>query len=243
MRLLLIIISCGLAYTLSSQIERPICDEVTEIPYSFSYSGFLIQDNPDDELYSSNTNSSISLVINVSADQPEGQVIYTESFQLPSSFNGFFSVELGTNNRSYFMDFIAYLNESSNKDYYFDLYRLQSDGAFPETKYLGSKRILTVPYAYVANSLKGMGLQGTPGVSGINGAWGPQGPAGAGSPQGDPGENGDPAFGAMPWRSSPPEQTNQLSWDDIRIYIDDGTNTSDGLPGIRFYLNGQWVDL
>lgn len=234
MKIIFILLLSVVSTLTFSQIERPVCDDVTEIPYSFSYSGFLLQENSNEGIVDNSEASTMQLVLNISTVQPQGEVIYTERFTLPINFNGFFSLELGTNNIPYFMDFIAFLNQNSDTEYYFDLYRAP-DEDFTEFKYLGSKKILTVPYAYVANSINGMGPRGEPGVSGVQGLVGMQGSAGAPSTPGDQGQDGECDFGAMPWTNSPPIGS--------RVYIDDGTNTSDGLPHIRLFVNGQWLDL
>lgn len=226
-----------LSLTLFGQIERPVCDDVTEIPYTFSYSGFLIQEDINDAIYEIAESTDITLILNISVDEPLGETIYMEYFDLPVNTNGFFTIEIGKNNYPYFVDFIAYLNNNSNKEYYFDLFRRSP------YKYLGSKKILTVPYAYVANSLNGMGPQGEIGPSGIQGPPGPAGIAPPASPPGDPGAPGECDFGSMPWRSSPPTQENWWDPEPSTIYIDDGTNTADGLPHVRYNLNGTWIDL
>jgi len=114
----------------------------------------------------------------------------------------------------------------------------------PVYKLIGTKEILTVPYALVASSIGGMGNTGPAGadstVQGEQGGPGPQGPQGPAGPQGRIGEQGPQGvdgFGIMPMRSTVPNNTECL------FYIDDGTNTADGLPHMRYYDNNSWIDL
>lgn len=236
MRHLLFPVFILLTVQLSGQIERPICDEVNKIPYSFTYSGFILQDVTgtitEEEVQ---LNDGFALQLNISADEPRGEVVYTEIIGLPLDFNGFFSIEIGINNVAHFMDFIAYVNEHNDKNYYFDLYRWPDVSSYDPIKYIGSKKILTVPYAYVANSLNGMGPRVEPGISGVQGPFGKPGADGMPGQAGLPGDPGPCDFGIMVMRDEPPT-TNQ-------VYIDDGTNTADGLPHIRYFHNSQWIDL
>lgn len=110
------------------------------------------------------------------------------------------------------------------------------------------------------------GPRGNPGPEGDQGPQGPQtnmvgaqgppGPPGpAGGPAGDPGPKGvtgpagpqgactqGPAgptwLSQLQMRSSPPGATSGDN-----IYLDDGTNRTDNLPGLRIFTGGVWVDL
>lgn len=76
------------------------------------------------------------------------------------------------------------------------------------------------------------GLPGPDGPSGANGAPGPQGATGpAGFSYFD-------EYNTLTMYNVPP-----TPGPDQNIYVDDGTNTADGKPGIRFYNGTEWIDL
>ena len=108
------------------------------------------------------------------------------------------------------------------------------------------------------------GIAGPPGAAGANGPTsnevGPQGPVGppgpAGGPQGEPGPNGPdglpgpqgPSGAVGPsgfsfQTSAVIRSTVPTPGPDLNLYIDDGTNTEDGKPSIRFYNGTEWIDL
>lgn len=76
------------------------------------------------------------------------------------------------------------------------------------------------------------GPPGMPGPDGPSGASGPQGPQGATGPSGSSFERNAIMTNIVPTPGP-----------DLNMYIDDGTNTADGQPAIRFYNGTQWIDL
>jgi len=84
-----------------------------------------------------------------------------------------------------------------------------------------------------------MGPQGLPGdpngPQGPKGVPGPQGPAGPVPSPGPQGPPGVPGQANQPALSTPPANAS--------FYLDDGTNTATGLPGLRYLENGIWEDL
>lgn len=72
--------------------------------------------------------------------------------------------------------------------------------------------------------------QGTQGPQGQSGPQGPQGASGASGPQGPSGLYNSPML------STPPATAGR------GFYVDDGTNTSDGRPGLRYWNGSTWVD-
>lgn len=84
---------------------------------------------------------------------------------------------------------------------------------------------------------------GLDGLTGPQGAQGEQGPAavdgqplsGQQGPQGDQGPQGVPIIE----RQATTPQNPGLG----RVYLDDGSNTSDGNPGFRYYDGNGWIDL
>lgn len=76
------------------------------------------------------------------------------------------------------------------------------------------------------------GPPGIPGPDGASGASGPQGPTGA---QG--------VSGFIFTSGAVMQNTVPTPGPDLNMYIDDGTNTSDGQPSIRFYNGTEWIDI
>jgi hypothetical protein len=54
-------------------------------------------------------------------------------------------------------------------------------------------------------------------------------------PTGDIGPKGENGFGILIMTDVVPTDKN--------IYVDDGTNTADGNPHLRYNNNGTWIDL
>lgn len=212
-----------------------VCDETMEIPYAFTYSGFILFDN---EAGVTSPSSFFQLRITITEEDANGMVVYSENFNTPFSRQGYFQVEIGKNNPSYFGGFLDHLNINSDKDYFINVF-YQSPGTNQFVS-IGSKPIQTVPYAMVANSINGLGPRGVDGPPGAQGPAGPTGATGATGPQGPQGQGGAPGadgFGIMIMRSSPPFGAT--------IYVDDGTNTADGKPHLRHLPTGSstWIDL
>jgi len=234
-KILFIIISLGITVLASAQVTtRPVCDEAAEIPYNLTYTGFIIQDESADVSVTENNNL---VRLEISSGSPQGNVRYSKNFEVPYSRSGFFSIELGGTNDFDFVRFVEDINEGSGSlDLFFDVYF--SEGLSGNYTYIGSKPINAVPYAFVANAVGGIGESGVPGPQGPAGAAGPVGQQGLSGAQGEPGAagvQGDQGFGIMVMRSSPPSDKN--------MYVDDGTNTADGKPHVRYKFNGNWIDL
>lgn len=112
------------------------------------------------------------------------------------------------------------------------------------------------------------GPPGEPGKQGEPGAPGQDGPPGPPGPDGPPGEPGHPGIACFPHlynedgRQGPQGQkgpsgapgsngfgilimTNEVPNNPAigDLYVDDGTNTSDGDPHLRAYIGNNWIDL
>jgi len=221
---------------LHAQIEiKPVCDEALEIPYTFNYNGFILFDDGNDVIIENKFQIRLDVVEGV----PQGSVLYSESNFFPFENSGFFSLDLGNDINNDYRIFLNYLNEHFSESYFIDCYFFSKE--LDDYKYIGSSPILTVPYAMVANAFGGMGKNGQ---MGIDGAQGPQGPTGGQGPPGPTGDVGAPGkigpqgvngFGLMPMLDAPP--LSQF------FYIDDGSNTADGKPHVRYKLNGNWIDI
>lgn len=234
--IILVILMCSAYWATSQVTSRPVCDEAVAIPYTFSYSGFIIQDAGATLAVTENSNS-IRLIITEGAPQGIEHYTQTESFQFSNT--GYFNVEIGGFSNRGWADFLDYVNSNTDKDYFIDAYF--KDGVSQNYKYIGSKPVLTVPYALVANSLEGLGRrgfdgpQGPQGPQGAQGAVGNQGPNGADGLPSQPGPQGESGFGILKMTDTPPSSGN--------YYVDDGSNTADGQPHLRYRFNGNWIDL
>ncbi len=89
------------------------------------------------------------------------------------------------------------------------------------------------------------GPQGPTGPQGFGGGpRGPQGPAGPIGPTGDPGPQGPEGnSGQAGLLTLIMSNTPPLDTEDQNVYLDDGTNREDGLPGFRFFNGIEWIDL
>jgi len=215
---------------------NPVCDEASAMPYSFSYSGFILLDS-DNVIV--NPGSEFDMRVDISQDSPNGMVVYGERFTSPFSRQGFFQVDIGKDNDNAFRNFLNHLNENTDKDYFINVYYKSQNSA--QYALIGTKPIQTVPYAMVANSLNGLGargLNGPTGPTGPQGANGATGATGATGAAGAEGPAGDDGFGRMIMRSTVPTSSF------VKLYVDDGTNTADGMPHIRYRVNSTtWLDL
>ncbi len=233
MKIKFIFIITFIYQTINAQIVNPVCDDPVNIPLTINYTGFIIYDDVT-LLESASENSFQSLRFTITADSINGNEVFQETHVIPLNLNGFFNVEIGSKETRDFTVLLDFINDNIGIDYFINLYIRESSW---NSIYVGSKKLLATPYAYIANALGGIGPRGedgTPGVSGVNGQDGINGQDGASGIQGEPGANG---FGKMIWRNSPPSSSG------VFTYIDDGTNTSDGNPSIMFLINGEWTEI
>lgn len=239
MKYVILIFSLCLACNLYSQLEvRPICDDVTEMPTELSYSGFIIFDDDQDIKLA----SILELQVRVVTDTPNGNFIFTELHNVVTSRTGFFRLIIGENSSKDFQELMAYMNENPRLKYFLNVdVRGHNSNKF---KNIGSKELLTVPYALVASVLGGNGKTGSHGASSDTpGPQGPQGPTGPPGPhakvgiQGIQGAKGEDGFGIMQMQSTVPNSGSS------NYYVDDGTNTADGQPHIRHFNGSNWIDL
>ena len=150
--------------------------------------------------------------------------------QIEIARSGFFSVTIPEFRLT---ELLEYVNANVDKRYFI---RTSLEGTF-----IGAQEILTVPYALVGNNLGGLGPRGP---QGVQGATGPQGPVGdqgqsiigPAGPAGEQGLVGKNDFGLSVRMSNTEPNSGQY-------YVDDGTNTADGKPRLRYNLNGTWIDL
>lgn len=232
--ILILIAIIQLHYASAQEVIRPICDVSQEFPYTLNYTGFIIEDVATSTI---EVNQYRRFIIEISSNQAQGDLEYSEEIEIPYNPNTFFNLEIGSSDPERFNYFIYKLNETLDRDFFIDVYLRNS--TTNSYNHIGSKKILTVPYALVSNAIGGIGPRGPQGTEGPIGPNGPQGAAGATGiqgPQGSPGLNGTdgvPFF--LEVRDAVPFSG--------KYYIDNGTNTLDGKPHVRYKDNGVWIDL
>lgn len=219
--------------------------------FGFSQSPFAIQYQGIASDASGNiiTDSEITLKISIT-DGQNGPITYRELQTPTTNALGHFMIGIGRGS-SQFGTFSTINWGASNYWVAIEL-DIEVDGSYV---LLGLQEFVPVPMANFAYAA----VSGIPGLPGIQGPTGPQGPEGATGPagpqcpagiQGDPGDPGLPGptgaagtdgpngFGAFIPQSNVPEDPET-----VLIYMDDGTNRSDGSVGLRYYDNGVWIDL
>lgn len=178
-----------------------------------------------------------------------GETVYGEAHRTATSEIGYFTIDIGKG--------AASTGSFDDIDWGADSYFLKIDLVEgDEIKQLGEIELLSVPYALLAHYAEDvefegpMGPQGEPGDQGPKGdqgaigPCGPQGPLGPKGPQGEAGENGEigdqgePGDMIMIKSSVAPSSP----WKG-QIYVDDGTNTSDGSIGLRYFDGEKWLEI
>ena len=178
-----------------------------------------------------------------------GETVYVEAHYTETSEIGYFTIDIGKGD----------VNDGSFDDidwgadsYFLKIDLVEEDG----TKLLGDIELLSVPYALLAHFAEDIefegpmgpqGEQGPKGPKGDQGAigpCGPRGPVGPKGPQGpagEPGEIGDKGNpGDMIMVKSAVAPSNPRKG---QIYVDDGTNTSDGSISLRYYDGEKWLEI
>jgi len=182
----------------------------------------------------------LEILVELKANSPNGNVIYSEKHETTTGINGEISFHLGDGQP----EGNDYSEINWNQPIYTSLsYRPKGFINYVSTQ---STKLLSVPYAtFSLYSTCEEGCPGTPGKPGRDGYNGPQGPAGPQGPSGNTGVQGPQgpqgAQGTFEFSpvSSPPFSVPV----EMQVYLDDGTNRSDGLVGLRQFINNSWEDL
>lgn len=209
---------------------------------SFNFQSILLDENGI-ALNSSTANIRSSLL------ESNGDIVYVEDHDIQTNELGYFSINIG---RGSILSGDFESLSWKDQQYFLRLDWIK-DGALTQ---LGDIELLSVPYAFVAHHadhvdipgpLGPAGDSGPPGVKGDPGppgSCGPVGPSppvgmtGAAGPQGEMGPQGLDGKMVVLKTSSPPP--NAVSG---TIYVDDGSNTSSGQIGLRFFDGTNWIDL
>jgi len=204
---------------------------LAQAPSIFTYQGYII-----DEAGNSMDNKDVTFTVTISEDQAASNIYYLEVHDTQSNANGVIDIAIGSG--------ISLQGNMSDIDWlssvpYINIqYELFNDNT-NTLHNLGTRQFTSVPFCFSSQYI--ICQDGLPGPQGPQGPRGPQGPTGQSSPQspiGLPGMQGPPGQPILPLLGIPP--TNPV---DGTIYMDDGTNTEDNLPGFRYYDETVWIDL
>ena len=216
---------------------KPVCDNIAEIPNEFSFNFFVILDS--ENLNDISIGNDQRFRLDIATDSINGDILYEQFHNEPSSNNtSFIGIQL-ENTGTRINNLTNYINDNPDSQYYANLYYYNGS----QYILVGTQSISAVPYAQVSGVLGGMGKAGAQGIQGPEGPQGPQGPnanTGSQGPQGPSGKDGTNATfdfenNLLPMTSAEPT--------DGTFYVDDGTNTNDGQPHLRYFINGIWIDL
>lgn len=185
----------------------------------------------------------VELQVDLIQDNASGTTVYSETHTTNSGLSGEVSIAIGQGT--------ALGNDFSEVDWekphYIEI-SVKPEG-FTSFISTGTVELLSVPYALFAlnltceqgcpgadSNINGVaGAQGAQGPQGATGAWGATGPQGA---QGASGIAGTPGLLTLEATSVVPSNPSSTE-----MYLDDGTNRPDGVPGFRFYNGSQWINL
>lgn len=214
------------------------CDEVTAMPQNFIFNFFVIlgQDTTGQIAVNNGHNYQFRIL----ADSLTGAVVYTQRhWSREGLLSGLITIDTKDNLTDNFEKLVGHINENPTTQYFA---RLEIQEGF-QYKVIGSQKLSAVPYAQVSSVIGGMGPKGPQGQQGPQGFQGPPGPIGNPGPQGLQGAQGPNGLpGTFDFENTPLIMTNVEPASGI-LYVDDGTNTGDGQPHLRYFLNGTWIDL
>ncbi len=209
---------------------------------SFNFQSILLTDEETPIISS-------AIELRASLINSAGETVYTESHRTETTEIGYFTIDIGKGNvNSGSFDGIDWGIDS----YFLKIELVEGD----EVKQLGDIELLSVPYALLAHYAEDIefegpmgpqGFPGNPGPKGDQGAigpCGPQGPSGPKGPQGVAGENGEVGDKGKPGDmiiiKSDVAPSNPWKG---QVYVDDGTNTSDGSIGLRYFDGEKWLEI
>lgn len=194
----------------------------------FNFQGLILNENGE-EL----TNKQVELMISTTEDEEGNLVAYSERHNTTTNDIGVFDISIGQGNPTtasfdqvQWLDYVPYIQIE---------YRLNDNS---EWKAIDPVKFHSVPFCLYSEKIvcqpgtPAIGKPGPQGSIGPGGAWASPGPQG---PAGPPGE-----LGCL-------RMTDSIPTEDLTtgmVYLDDGTNRGDGIPGFRYYdeITG-WIDL
>lgn len=218
-----------------------------QVPSAFSYEGIAT-----DPFGSPLANTDIEILIEIIAESnPNLNPRYAETHRVVTSQLGNFTLSIGRGVAVTGGDLVDVFRVSESRFLNINIRVSGTD----EFVLLGSLELLSVPYAYQAfMALNETGATGPNGPHGPIGEFGDPGPApldcclvgpkgqkGETGPQGPPGAQGLDGLSGLETLSL--QNTFPENPANGQIYLDDGSNRADSVPGFRYYDVDKWIDL
>lgn len=191
------------------------------------------------------TNEQVGIQISIIAGAVNGTAVYTETHAANTSKAGLFTIEIG---RGVVVSGNYEGIQWGGSPHYVNVALDPSGGT--NFSPLGQVELLSVPYAFYTHSYGELGADGEPGEEGEIGDEGepgdpgPQGPEGESGEFGPPGRNGEQgATGFAGLRVQRIENKVPNDPKENDVYLDDGSNRTDGTIGLRYFNGTGWIDL
>ena len=194
----------------------------------------ILEDKNGDKI----KNVEVEILIELRQLTANGNIAYSEEHLLTTGINGEVQLYIGEGD--------PLVSSYDEVDWSVPIYTSMSFRPSGFVSYIDghTSQLLSVPYAMFSFHTKCEegcpGEDGPQGPRGYQGPSGPQGsqaaPAGVGpdGPAGPAGVFGLTMTDRIPYTSQSVEH---------QVYLDDGTNRTDGKPGLRQFFNNQWNDL
>lgn len=199
-----------------------------QVSSTFSYQGYLINNEGQ-----AIKNSQVEFVISISKDDQNSEVYYNEVKDINTSDDGIFNLIVGEG--------------------------IPVTGAFNDIDWLGGVPYITIEYDL--NNGQGLQSLGTTRFNAVPFCFSSKyvvcqaGADGVQGPQGEQGERGQPGIAGwsqdgrdgidgvngrpmLPLLNTPPTSQQEGT-----VYMDNGTNRTDGMPGFRYFDGSVWIDL
>ena len=200
-----------------------------QVPSAFSYQGLLV-DNQGNGII----NKDVTLNVIISADINLTNNYYTEVHDVKTNDNGMITLNIGEGTP--LQGAVSDIDWLLSVPYISINYDL-NDGSGEQS--LGTSQFNAVPFCFSSKYIICQdGPPGSTGAIGPQGSQGLQGPSGLTGQAGLPGPQGPPGDAILPLLDTPP-----ITAIEGTIYMDNGTNRSDALPGFRYFDGNNWIDL
>ena len=203
-----------------------------QVATGFNYQGLMLNASGNGV-----ENKNVDFQVSIYADGG-GQILYYQEHQnVTTDENGIFNFVIGEGAPiAGALTDIDWLASVPSIEVSYDL------NGNEEFQSLGFQEFNAIPFAFYSKYISCLpGLDGEQGPQGAQGAQGPQGPSGPQGntgPQGATGVQGAPGIPVLPLLSTPPANSVEGT-----IYMDNGNNRQDQLPGFRYYNGTSWEDL
>lgn len=201
-----------------------------QINSAFSFQGIILDENGNPS-----ANQMIEMTSSISSSFNSQDIVYTEVHDIFTNDKGLFDISIGSG--------IPIFGEFSEVDWlsyvpYIQLSYTLNDGAEDIT--LAWTKFKSVPFCFSSKYIVcSDGIDGEDGVQGAQGPQGDQGVQGNNGWEGQAGIDGIDGMPILPMLDTPPTTNIQEG----SIYMDNGGNREDTLPGFRYYDGSDWLDL